>query len=150
MYEDWRDDEFNCGAHKFIFGVMSNVNRLLETPQNTPSFYTLNDLQIYYNRDSKKYLLDIEVGFGYVADGNDIKYLTNLLKAFKSFIIEYFNYEDEKSILLNASKNTYKYIGNFNEDYWCSDDLLSLYNKFFIFVEGYKKVAKNGEYFNKR
>jgi hypothetical protein len=142
MYEDWKDDEFNCGANKFIFGVMSSVNNMLETPQDTPSFYTLNDLQVYYNRDNKKYLLDIEIGFESTIGDSDIKYLTNLLKAFKSFILEYFNYEDEKSILLNTNKNTYKYIGNFNDDYWCSNDLLSLYNKLYIFVEGYKKLCK--------
>ena len=51
-YPDWRDDEFNMGANKFIWGVAHNGA--------PPSFLTLNDIMIYYNRDYKLYFMDID------------------------------------------------------------------------------------------
>lgn len=52
MYPDWRDDEFNMGANKFIWGVAHN---------GAPaSFSTINDIMVYYNRDYKIYFMDID------------------------------------------------------------------------------------------
>lgn len=140
MYPDWVDNEFNCGANKFIFGVISDSNNYLESKNNDVSFNTLNDLTIYYNRDSKKYLLDIEVGYNEPKEG-DITYLDRLLKEFKNFV------QAQYSLKLPYILETSLFV--FLEDtsnYWSADDLITLYCKFYIFVQGYKQNFKNKKY----
>ena len=141
LYEDWVDNEFNCGPNKFIFGIISKDNSyVLRNPQNIsiPSFSTLNDLQIYYNRDTKKYLLDVDC-YGYSDDTGVVIYLKNLLKQLKDFV----------EIQYNGIKIKYlidDYIFPYLEDmsnYWQADDLITLYSKFYIFVNGYKQLSKN-------
>lgn len=136
LYSDWKNDEFNCGANKFIFGVISDVSKYLDAVGNSePSFQTLNDLQVYYNRDNKKYFLDIEVGFN---GTDDITYLNNLLNKFKSFISLEYNINKVTTLL---DTNLYKYMQDLQDDYWSAHDLITLYGKFNIFVNGYKKLC---------
>lgn len=53
LYSDWKDNEFNCADNKFIWGVSYQ-------PEETPSFCTLNYIQVYYNRKFKIYYLDLD------------------------------------------------------------------------------------------
>ena len=129
LYSDWKDDEFNCGANKFIFGVV-NENC---SQQSEASFHTLNDLVVYYNRDTEKYLLDIEP----IVE-NSIEYLSNLLKKFRNFVCETYNIQN-LNIGINPSLYTYLYDMS---NYWSSDNLVDLYFRFYIFVQGYKQLCK--------
>ena len=53
-----------------------------------PSFYTLNDLQVYYNRDTKKYLLDIDCNLFCLNSDSYIKRLNiMILNIFLEYII---------------------------------------------------------------
>ena len=136
IYSDWRDDEFNCGANKFIFGILSDDNKILsEAPQTgIPSFQTLNALQVYYNRDSKKYLLDIDP---YALDmtENSVGYLNSLLEKLKAFVdSKYVNdlhgfIEDDLCRYLDDMSN-----------YWSDEHLNTLYFKFYAFVKGYEQL----------
>ena len=143
LYSDWADDEFNCGPNKFIFGVITKSrNSQKSYNSDSPSFQTINDLQVYYNRDNRQYTLDIESNYSSV---EDVKYLTHLLKEFKKFVMSSNNKMlcTDKELLSISHKDLYEYI-NFNTSYshyWTSDNLIILYNKFYIFVEGYKKLC---------
>lgn len=140
LYEDWVDDEFNCGPNKFIFGVISPDNKyMLEAPQKgIANFYTLNNLQIYYNRDTQKYLLDIDC-YGYDIDVGVIPYLTDLLKKFKNFIETHNNIINLNHLI---DENIFQYLGDMS-NYWQANDLITLYYKFYIFVIGYKQMCRN-------
>lgn len=142
MYEDWVDNEFNCGANKFIFGITSDANNILETKNCVVSFNTLNDLQVYYNRDTKKYLLDIEVGYNGLNEG-DVDYLDRLLKEFKTFVQS--QYDLKLQYLLETSLFTFL---DDMSNYWSANDLITLYCKFYIFIQGYKQNLRNKKYLN--
>ena len=55
-FPDWKDDEFNCDANKFIFGIKRN-NEFEEQP----SFYTDNIFEVYYNRESHLYFFTLDI-----------------------------------------------------------------------------------------
>ena len=136
MYSDWRDDEFNCGPNKFIFGVVSDTNKYLKTPQDgCASFQTLNDLTIYYNRDMHKYVLDIDVYA--CCDELCDTYLTTLLNKFKDFVETL----TESKINHLINDNIFTYLEDMS-GYWTSDTIHTLYFKFYMFVIGYKQLIK--------
>ena len=140
MYKDWVDNEFNCGPNKFIFGVISDDNKyMLEASQTgIASFQTLNNLQIYYNRDTQKYLLDIDC-YGCDMDVGINSYLSNLLKQVKDFIETH-----ENSLKINylIEDSIFPYLEDMS-NYWQADDLVTLYGKLYIFVNGYKQLCRN-------
>lgn len=128
QYPDWKDNEYNSGPLKFIWGIST---------QDLPaSFYTLNDLDICYNRDTKKYLLGLETLYKFDSIKDTISYLDSLLKEFAHYIC--LNYKPE-----NYDKsNLYAY--NMGEIF-LGDTVEELYWKFYLFVEGFKKI-NGGEY----
>lgn len=137
LYLDWKDDEFNCGPNKFIFGVISDDNKVLpNAPQTSiPSFQTLNCMQVYYNRDTEKYLLDIDL---YNLESDDpIQYVNKLLKEFKDFVSNEYNIHINNLI----EDNLFEYIGDMS-NYWVSSDLATLYFRFYIFAQGYKQLCR--------
>lgn len=137
LYSDWVDNEYNCGPLKFIFAVVSESNNALNTKNNKPSFHTLNDLQISYNRDTQKYLLDVEIGYNN-SNESDIAYLERLLSELKTFVQS--QYDLKLSYLLET--NLFKFLDDMS-NYWVADDLITLYCKFYIFVCGYKQNLRN-------
>ena len=125
-YKDWNDDEFNCGPLKFIWGIQYNG-------EITDNFNSLNDFEITYNRDTKKYLLFLET----MNIFNDLESRKNYLrkhifKKFENYIL--------KNNLLDKNldpHNLYWYnSGNLFE----ASDLTELYFKFKIFVKGYCSI----------
>ena len=139
LYNDWVDNEFNMGPLKFIFAVTSNTNNYLNNIKDQlPSFNTLNDLLIYYNRDTKKYLLNIEIGYN-KKDESDIDYLFRLNHEFQVFMDQ-----QGKSVNLfgNLDSKLFNFINN-DMDYWIADTLEELYYKFYVFVSGYYQMLKD-------
>ena len=138
LYQNWVDNEFNCDANEFVFGVVADLGWCKESSQNCKaSFNTLNKLQIYYNRNIEKYMLDVEI----LLDDNQSyeNYLDNLLKEFKDFID--FEYHRDVNTLIDLDLNNYLN----NDDmmnYWSADNLITLYFKFYMFVMGYKHLSK--------
>ena len=128
MYSDWKDDEYNCGPLKFIWGIKSAD----DFTSNGANFYTMNDINISYNRDTHKYLLDLETIYQF----NNVKekkiYLENLLDEFREYLYRenFFEVNFDPHLL---------YLYN-NGEMFVADSLTELYYKFRIFVEGFKNL----------
>ena len=92
-YPDFKEDEFNIGVNKFIYGINRNY-----TSEGT-SFDTPNLLDIYYNREDKKYYCNVDF---YKLNINDIKKIRDVLK--KEFEIEAYSLFNEEyfSIFYNG------------------------------------------------
>ena len=126
QYSDWKDDEYNCGPLKFIWGLKS-YDDLSSCDVN---FYSMNDIDIYFNRDTQKYILGIETIFKFESQDHRIKYLERLLKAFKEYMSGKFDstFDPHNLYLYND--------GNFFQ----ASSLTELYYKFEIFVTGYSQL----------
>ena len=100
-YPDWKDDEFNCLDNKFIWGVKAKSDQ----SGKDPSFVTLNDLQIYYNRKSKIYFLDLDIAENYIKNYTlFINYLYDLghLPFIVSHTVKYPLTKEDKKDLFSA------------------------------------------------
>lgn len=84
-YPDFKEDEYNIGVNKFIYGINRDF-----TSENT-SFDTPNLLDIYYNREDKKYYCNID---SYGISVYDVEKIKALLKK---------EFEIEESLLLSGS-----------------------------------------------
>ena len=126
LYPDWEDNEFNCGPLKFIWGVKSWDD--LTTQE--ANFFTLNDLDICYNRDTKKYLLGLETALQFKCVDEKITYLDNLMNKFENFMKDSENFQ-------NSFDPYFLYLYN-NGELFIADTLTELYYKFKIFVNGFK------------
>ena len=128
LYADWKDDEYNCGPLKYIWGVKSHDDLTL----NDANFYTLNDLDIYFNRDNRLYMLGLETIYSFDNNGDRINYLNRLLDAFKEYMItnDLFdsNYDPFFLYVYNCGKM------------FEAESLTELYYKFKIFVIGYSNL----------
>lgn len=56
LYADWRDDEYNLLHNYFIWGYS------IQQKTSKTSFDTWNDIQVYYNRITKRYYYQIDIG----------------------------------------------------------------------------------------
>lgn len=63
-YPDWRNDEFNCLDNQFIWGLKSKEDH----SNMPPSFCTLNDIMLYYNRQHDIYYIDVDNTSGLTAE----------------------------------------------------------------------------------
>ena len=126
-YPDWEDNEYNRGAVKFVWGVKS----VDSASCMHASFYTYNCIAIYYDRKTKKYILDIAPSPNFLDDYcYDVKYLTKLLDYFTVFMT------------MNNYDTDYHF-DNFGlepEIFAEADSIMELYTMFRIFVEGYSAV----------
>lgn len=128
-YSDWKDDEYNYGDLKFIWGVIAADN--LSSP--VANLHTMNDIDIVYDRKRKLYLLGIEMLYYFDSPSDKIEYLDDMLNAFTDFMNEN-NYDkdssESKEHLLMCD---YMFDGS-------AKTIEELYIQFRIFVEGYKKI----------
>lgn len=129
LYPDWEDDEYNCADNKFIWGIKS-YDDITECP---PSFYTLNDIDIYYNRKSKLYFLDIETIYQFDSRDDEKKYLYNLLNKFGEYLLslgglEGFDYN------LNKQPRLFEFDLSSGYDLFKSTSLEDLFYRFKTFV----------------
>lgn len=73
MYPDWSDNEYNCAELKFIFAIKNKSDKSL-----APSFSSLNDFIVYYNRKTKCYYADFDYDPKYITNKD---YYVNLYKS---------------------------------------------------------------------
>jgi hypothetical protein len=121
-YPDWEDDEFNMLECKFIWGIPYESEK-------EPSFLTLNKAQIYYNRETDLYYLDIDLPEDTSAAWDEIARLDEIKSGFEDFLI--------KNNLRMLAKIPYFY----GPEFQFSLDGRSpteLYTKFRCMYEGYK------------
>ena len=125
-YPDWKNDEYNCGPLKFIWGVISHD----DLSASEPNFYSMNDIDIYFNRDTENYILGIETVFLFENQEKRIQYLQKLLEQFKKYMEGKFDdsFDPHDLVLYND--------GNMFE----AKNLTELYYKFEIFVVGYSQL----------
>lgn len=126
-YPDWEDNEYNCDNLKFIWGIKS-WDDLSSCDAN---FYTMNDIEICYDRDNSEYVLDIETVYQF-KDGKDgeVKYLGRLLNVFTKYMEENNLNMDEPFDFWNCQSN----------NFWRAKSIPELYTSFRLFVEGYKSL----------
>lgn len=111
-YPDFKEDEYNIGVNKFIYGINRDF-----TSENT-SFNTPNLLDIYYNRADNKYYCTIDYNGLRI---QDIKKIKELLKK---------EFEIEESLLLSGS------IFSVIDNGVASENFLNLVYKVYIILNG--------------
>ena len=126
-YSDWEDNEYNCGAIKFIWGIKS-YDCLVSGPAN---IYTMNDIDITYDRKTGLYSLGVETAYMFdEGKTGEVKYLDALLNEFTEFMNENRYNTNEPYTFFVCDPHTN-----------CrAETIPELYTQFRIFVEGYKSV----------
>ena len=128
-YPDYKADEYNCGELKFVRAVKSWD----DLSGKDANIYTMNDIEIDYDRKSKEYILSFETVYQF-KDGKagEVKYFEELLDAFTKFMTDN-NYKMDESFFFWTTQS---------DDLWRADSIPLLYTKFRLFVEGYKSLYK--------
>ena len=128
LYADQEDNELNCGPLKFIWGITSKDN----LHGNVAHFYTLNDLDICYNRDTRKYLLGIETLYQFTSTEHKINYLNDLLEAFRAYLMQ--------KDLFDCSYDPFSLYKYNDGNLFTAESLTELYYKIKIFDIGYSNL----------
>lgn len=126
-YPDYKDDEYNCGDLKFIWGIKSWD----DLTSKDANLYSMNDLDIVYDREKKEYMLGIETIYTFDDKEDEIKYLEGLLDKFTEYV-------RENKYITNQDKMCLTYIES--SEPWRAETISELYIRFKIFVNGFKSV----------
>lgn len=127
LYPDYNgDDEYNCGALKFIWGVKSWD----DLSSADTCMYTMNDIDICYDRATKKYMLGVETAYWFEDKMAEVEYLDGLLSCFTKYMTDN-NLSTEEPYSLWMSKPCTSMEAATIEE---------LYTNFKLFVEGYKAL----------
>ena len=124
-YPDYEDNEYNCGEMKHIWGIKSYD----DITGMDCNIYTMNDIDITYHRDARKYSLGVETAYIFETKENECKYLRRLLNAFTKYMDDN-NLDKNYDICLFMSKPIISNVAHSIEE---------LYANFKIYVEGYCK-----------
>lgn len=128
-YPDYNGETaYDCGDYKFIWGVKSSIDLCSEPA----CLHTMNDIDLIYSREKKRYILSIETALWFDKKEDEIAYLISLLDAFTKYMRAnnlptdepYKFWMSQPSILLEG------------------ETIPEVYTNFKIFVEGYKTVHK--------
>lgn len=129
LYPDYEDNSYNIGSLQFIWGVKSHDDL---SDSYDAHFYTMNDIDITYDRKTKLFMLGIETA--YALQGNrkeeECKYLRQLLEAFTEFMNDNGYSKTYDKCLFMAQPTLLS----------SAESIEELYINFKIFVEGYCKV----------
>lgn len=129
MYPDYVDDENNYGSLKHIWGVKSCG----DWSGKDCCLYTMNDIDITYDRDEKVYLLGVETAYMFEDKEGECKYLQRLLNAFSEYMDDNNYSKNEEFVLFFSNPELQDKAESIEE----------LYTNFKIFVEGFCKVYQN-------
>lgn len=83
-YEDDYSDPYENEIMKFIWGVKSWD----DLTDSDACLYTMNDIDLLYLKDQKKYLFSIETIFDFAKEEYKLDYLKRCLDAFTKFMVE--------------------------------------------------------------
>lgn len=126
LYPDYKDDEYNCGELKHIWGLRSVEN----FEDKSRGVYDCSDIDISYDRKTKKYMLGIETAYVFQNIQSECDYLKDCLNAFSRYMDENNLSKDNRRVLFFGQPCT-----NLT-----TDSIEELYTEFRIFVEGFCKV----------
>lgn len=129
-YPDYVDNEFNQGRLKHIWGVKSSI----DSRSKEPNMYTLNDIEIVYDRKNKLYFLHMQTP-SCESKKEERGYLQSLLLSFKNFMDDngYDTYYQKKFLYSLPNVNSH------------AESIEELYINFKLYVEGYCSVYRRGE-----
>lgn len=127
LYSDYDDNEYNIGSLKHIWGIKSWDDLSIGEDTN---LYTMNDIDITYDRESKLYMLGIETAYIFKDRKSECKYLKRLLEAFTKYMIDN-NYS------INYDTCLFFRTPTINSS---AESIEELYMNFKIFVEGYCSI----------
>ncbi len=126
-YSDWKNDETNCLDNKYLWGIT------VEGRSTGPaSFQTLNYLDLYYNRRTKLYFLDIDLSHWAHPEWKDSDYLFSLLKLLKNYIESITGESLSAKEYLISTLDFHTVPDMFNDT-----SLEKLYYKFYLFIMGF-------------
>ena len=125
-YNTFNEDYTENEDFKFIFGIISYD----DLTSNKPNLLTMNDFDIIYDKNKKKYIMSIETIYVFKngVDGEQ-EYLNNILNKFTQWMLEN-NYNIEKNVFYEIFTNG----NNINTEF---DSIEVLYATFNCFVKGY-------------
>ncbi|WP_440110140.1 hypothetical protein [Paenibacillus sp. QZ-Y1] len=125
-YDDYADDEYNLGHLKHIWGIKSGI----DFTGNKAHFYSMNDIDITYDRKNKLYSLGVETAIGFENKNEECEYLRELLGYFTEFMTENNHSMDYDKVFFCSSPSILS----------SADSVEELYINFKIYVEGYCSV----------
>ena len=125
-YNTFNKDYTENEDFKFIFGIISYD----DLTSDKPNLLTMNDFDIIYDKNKKKYIMGIETIYVFKngVDGEQ-EYLNNILNKFTQWMLEN-NYNIEKNVFYEIFTNG----NNINTEF---DSIEVLYATFNCFVKGY-------------
>lgn len=128
-YCNWYEDEFNIGSLQFIWGIKSHDDLSL----SDANIWTMNDLEIDYDKELNKYILSIETIYTFnEGKRGEAKYLKKLLHTFTQYMLDN-NYKTDEELNFQLIQSG---------DFWSANSIPELYIKFKIFVNGYEREYK--------
>lgn len=127
-YPNYVEDSKHYGSLKHVWGITS-YDDLTGSEAN---LYTMNDIDITYDRDTKLYMLGIETAYMFKEPRkqNECEYLKELLSFFDKYM-------DDNNLLKDFDKCLF-----FSQPtiLTSAESIEELYMNFKIFVEGYCKA----------
>lgn len=123
-YEDEYDSPYENEMMKFIWGVKSWD----DFTYSDACLYTMNDIDLLYLKDQKKYLLGIETIFCFEKEEHKLGYLESCLDAFTKFMVAN-GYNTE------VKPHWWNVFGKGMSEYF--DSIEECYGMFKLLVDGY-------------
>lgn len=128
-YSDYHGEtSYDCGEYQFIWGVKSNA----DMSQSPACLYTMNDIDIVYSREKRRYILELETAIWFDKKEDEIEHLSFLLGEFTKYMTQN-NLSIDEPYKFWMSKPYVLLEG---------ETLPEVYTNFRIFVEGYKSVHR--------
>ena len=125
MDKKYGDYALETDDYKFIWGITNQDDYDLSS--RDANMYTMNDIDIVYDKKSKKYLLGIETAYSFRNYAAECRYLKKCLDAFAHYMDDHHLNKSEKFILFMHNPCTTME----------ADSIEELYTNFKIFVYGY-------------
>lgn len=127
-YPDYIDDEYNCGNLKFIWGIKSYD----DMSSSDANMWTMNDIDICYDRDTNEYMLGIETVYIFKDTFAECEYYDRLLKSFNKYM------QDNG---LDTEQNYCTFLSNLDLSLK-ANSIEELYTRFKIIVTGLCAVCE--------
>lgn len=135
------DDPKNFDGAHYIWGLKSYDDL---TPGDEPNFFTMNDIDVWFDDYDKKYHLAFEELLQFERSDGIILHLRSLADAYRRFLSTEYKYSDKE--LDDVSKCSalafYPTTTVDNLSDLTSSDPLDLYHKFELFIAAYTAVHK--------
>lgn len=123
MDEKYGDSSLETDELKFIWGV----NSLDDISEHGACLYTMNDIDITYDKEKKIYMLGVETAYIFKSHAAECGYLRNCLKAFTKYMDDNGLKKNEPYMLFMSNPCTSM----------TADTIEELYVNFKIFVDGF-------------